>query len=104
MFKLALALGKTVGEIEREMSSNELNDWMAYAQIEPFGLERGDLQAGIVAATVANVNRDRHRQRAFKPGDFMPDFEKPRAKKTGEQIFQVLRLHAEAHNASLKNG
>lgn len=35
MFKLALLLGKTVGEIEHTMSSVELTEWLAYASIEP---------------------------------------------------------------------
>jgi len=65
-----------VGEMLGRMSSAELTEWMAFYQLEPFGPERGDLQAGIVAATVANVNRDPKKQkRAFEARDFMPSFE-----------------------------
>lgn len=32
------------------------------------------MQAGVVASTIANVNRDR-KSKAFKPGDFMLKFE-----------------------------
>ena len=37
---------------------------------------RGDLRAGIIAATFANVNRDKKKKPTpFKATDFMPDFE-----------------------------
>lgn len=39
--------------------------------MSPFGDERADLQAGIIASTIANVNRGRNTT-AFKPEDFMP--------------------------------
>ena len=32
-----------------------LDRWMAYARIEPFGVARGDLQAGMVCATLRNL-------------------------------------------------
>ncbi len=38
------------------IDSAELTDWMAYYRIDPWGGERGDLQAGIVASMVGNVN------------------------------------------------
>lgn len=47
---------------------------MAYARLEPFGEERADLRAGIIASTVANVHRSR-KQRPMKPSDFMPKFD-----------------------------
>lgn len=56
------------------MSSRELSEWMAFAQTEPFGDLRGDLQAAIVASTVANANRTK--RKAYKPSDFMPQFER----------------------------
>lgn len=44
---------------------------MAFYALEPFGPERQDLQAGIVASTIANVNRTRG-QDPYSPLDFMP--------------------------------
>lgn len=65
----------TVGELLARISSRELTEWMAYAQVEPFGEERGDLRAGIVASTIANVNRDtKKRRKPFEPEEFMPKF------------------------------
>ena len=58
------------------MSSYEFAEWMAYAQIEPFGQDRGDIGSAIVAATIANVNRS-EKQQPFSPQDFMPNFEPP---------------------------
>jgi hypothetical protein len=46
---------------------------MAYASLEPFGEERADVRAGIIAAVIANANRDRKkRPDPFTPADFMP--------------------------------
>lgn len=70
-----MALGEidVDGMLER-IPSRLLTEWLAYAQVEPFGEERADLRAGIVAATVANVNRAKGTP-AAKPTDFMPQFD-----------------------------
>lgn len=44
---------------------------MAFYRLEPFGDERADLRAGIVASTVANSNRGK-RGKITKATDFMP--------------------------------
>lgn len=49
-------------------------EWLAYFQLEPWGEERADLRAGIVASTIANVNRPAKRKQAYAPKDFMPRF------------------------------
>lgn len=46
---------------------------MAFFGVEPFGEVRGDIQAGIVAATFANANRKKG-SKALNPADFMPKF------------------------------
>ena len=56
------------------MTSAQLAEWMAFAQLEPWGEERADLRAGIVASTVANVNRGKG-QKTLTPQHFMPEFE-----------------------------
>lgn len=55
------------------MPADMLCEWMAYYRIDPFGEDRADLRAGIIASTMANVFRSRGR--TFKPADFMPSFE-----------------------------
>ena len=42
----------------REIDSREFAEWLAYSNLEPFGPEREDQRAGMIAAIIANVNRD----------------------------------------------
>lgn len=58
-------------ELDATLSADEFAQWLAFDAIEPIGGPRGDLQAGIVASTIANVNRARG-SKAFSPFDFMP--------------------------------
>ena len=51
----------------------QFSEWHEYAQLEPFGAERDDLRAGIIASTIANANRTK-KTRPFKATDFMPHF------------------------------
>jgi hypothetical protein len=56
----------------------ELTEWAAYERMTgPLGPARVDMAAGIVAATVANVNRGKGK-RSYKPADFMPKFDRIR--------------------------
>lgn len=54
------------------MTSRELLEWQVYYGIEPFGEERADLRAGIIASTIANCQGRKKGKPAFKPVDFMP--------------------------------
>jgi hypothetical protein len=54
------------------ISSEELLEWAAFYQINPFGPARGDVQAGIVASTMANIHA--RKGHSFKPADFLPTF------------------------------
>jgi hypothetical protein len=81
-----------VGDLLARVSSRELTEWMAYYEMEPFGEERADLRAGIIASTVANVNRAKGK--AYKPQDFMPKFER-RGQKTWQEILTAVeRMNA----------
>lgn len=67
-----------VGELLTRISAAELTEWVAFERIEgPIGSRRGDLQAAIVAATVANANRGKGSKPA-SPSDFMPDWGRQR--------------------------
>jgi hypothetical protein len=61
----------TVGDMLRRMSSLELTEWLAFAQIEPFGEWRDDFRTGLLAAVIANPHRKKGAP-GFKPSDFMP--------------------------------
>lgn len=55
LFRLALALGCTVGELSDRVSSSEIVEWMAYYNIEPWGSSIEGLRHACTASTVANV-------------------------------------------------
>lgn len=70
----------TVAELLASCPAQELTDWRAYEQIAgPLGAERADVRTGIIAATIANVNRGK-RGRAFKPKDFIIEWDRPAAR------------------------
>jgi hypothetical protein len=70
LFRLALALGKTVGEIERTMSAYELREWMALSSLEPWGEVRADLRAAVIAREVRTMLSTGRKKYALL--DFMP--------------------------------
>lgn len=55
------------------ISSEELTEWAAYYRLDPFGSYRADVQAGIVASVIANVNAKKGH--SFTPSDFIPRFD-----------------------------
>lgn len=56
------------------MTAAEFTDWQRYAAAEPFGEQRADLRAGIVASAVANYAGKMRREGLppAVPTDFMP--------------------------------
>ena len=64
-------MGCTVKELLQRCDSRELSEWAAYHALDPIGGMRGDLQAGIISSTIANVNRGKS-GKPFSPSDFMP--------------------------------
>lgn len=71
MFRLAYALGRTVGELLDSISSAELTEWMAFDQLEPFGYATDSLRAGQICAVIANVNRPKETSKKWKASDFV---------------------------------
>lgn len=55
----------------KEIDSQDITEYKAYYQIEPFGSEQDFLQAGIISSVIANVNRSKNSQ-PFKASDFIP--------------------------------
>lgn len=68
-----------------EIDSAELTEWMAYYRLEPFGGQRGDFQAALVAQTVAACHGGKR-----KLGDYLLDFDGTRRKPQTEAQKQVL--------------
>jgi len=82
-----------VREAQARIGADEFAEWLAYGQLEPWGPEREDLRAAIVAATVASTLTGRR----FRPADFMPRFGAPR-RADPHEMHATMRLFAEAHN------
>ena len=69
------------------MSSTEFLEWSVFYSMEPFGDERGDLQAGIIASTVANANRGKN-SKPYSPKDFIPKFRDTPEKMSNSEMIQ----------------
>lgn len=65
----------SVRRAQREVDSREFSEWQAFWQMEPWGEGRGDLRAGIIASTMANLWRGADTP-PFTPQDFMPQLDR----------------------------
>lgn len=64
-----------------EMSWTQFVMWQRYYSLEPFGEERDDLRAGVIASTMANIHRDRDKHpEAFQAAEFVLKYGEPPAK------------------------
>ena len=70
-----------------EMSSSLFSEWMAFAQLEPFGFRSDMYGHAITASTIANVNR-RKGKKPFSPNDFIPT---ERKRQSGDTFIQSLK-------------
>lgn len=61
----------SVKRAQQEIDAVEYTEWLAYHKLNPFGEQRADLRAGIIASVVASV----FGKKTYKASDFMPDFE-----------------------------
>lgn len=73
----------------------QLYEWFDYFALEPFGEERADLRAGIIAATMANAWRGKG-SRTYKPQDFMPRFDRQPRVQNVKEMQNVFRQYAKA--------
>ena len=88
-------------ELLARVGSDEITEWMAFYQIEPFGEMRADLRSGVIASTFANANRAKH-ARPFKPEDFMPFADRPEPQ--DEARMNVARFKAMLAHKVKKHG
>jgi len=61
------------------MPGRSFTEWMAYAEMEPFGEERADLRMAIETAALGNIFYQLFtgkKEAPLKVDDFMPQFEK----------------------------
>lgn len=71
------------------LTSEQFAEWMAYYSLEPFGEERADFRAGIIASEIVNM-AGKASKRTVAPKDFMPKFGGSR-KQTPHEMLQVLK-------------
>jgi len=93
LFRLALQLGRTVGELEREMSSRELSEWIAYERIHP--LPDPHWSAALICSVLANCWGA-----STSPEDFLPTVQTLREQSPAEAL-EIFSTYANAHNARL---
>lgn len=76
------------------MPSWMLDEWIDFDRAEPIDLRyRVDLNAGIVAAMLANVFGSR--RKTYRPEAFMPKFKRPVKKRKAEDLYQEFRAWAQ---------
>jgi hypothetical protein len=56
----------------RELSSQELTEWGAFYQLEPWGYRPEMWRAGLVSSSIYNVNRPKRTSKIMKAEDFIP--------------------------------
>ena len=68
----------TVKQLMQELGPAEIQGWLEYYRLEPFGQARGDMQAGIVASMVATVANSLGggKGKLPEPSDFMLEFKR----------------------------
>ena len=88
-----------VARAQKEISSKEFAEWMAYEQLSPGYPEREDAQAAVVAQTVYNMMRAKGRARPLK--DFLLNFRVPE-RRPAEEMMMTLLSWAKAMNARRK--
>jgi hypothetical protein len=69
------------------MSSTQLNEWRAYAQLEPFGEERADLRTAQICALLEAVHA---KKRKLDVSKWMPFGEQRERQQSSEEIWQRL--------------
>jgi hypothetical protein len=98
-FRLALALGMTVRQLETQMQSSELLEWMVFFGLEPWGSVRDDYRAGVVASTLVNINGGKKGGKASQPDDFFPLYSRhSNRKQSNEQQINIFKRIAELQN------
>jgi hypothetical protein len=77
----------TLEELRRRMTYRELRLWIEAYGVEPWGEDRADLRAGIIASTTANCHRSKGKP--FRPSDFIPTFTPQRDRPQTEAEMQA---------------
>ena len=89
----------------KEIDSQDITEYKAYYQIEPFGVEQDYIQSGIISSVIANVNKGKGSS-PFKPSDFVPSSFKAKIskkQKTEDIKFIFEQMATKKSKKGLKN-
>jgi len=87
----------TVRQLEWQLEASELNEWMAFFNMEPWGAVREDYRAGIIASTLVNVNGGKKGGKPAQATDFFDLYTRhTNRKQTNEQQINIFKRYAEA--------
>lgn len=74
MFSLSLELGFPHPRyLQQCLTSQDITDWIAYAERRPFGQWRQEMHAGTIAAALYNVQRAKSSDPVLNWEDFFPN-------------------------------
>ncbi len=77
----------TRDELLDRMTAEEFYQWYMLEQLEPFGEYGAWLRTGVIASTLANINRGKDTS-PFAPLDFMPEAYRPVKKPVAPQTMK----------------
>lgn len=75
------------------MPVSEFKYWMAYDNLYPFGDDRNNIHAGLIASTIANVNRGKNQAPSTAQDFMLMPTETRNAQKTNSFV-AFLNTHA----------
>lgn len=77
LFRLCLEIGCPHPDYLRQyLNGRQIGEWIAYANVEPFGMQHHETLHGIRCALFANAHK-RENDTAARITDFMPSYEEP---------------------------
>jgi hypothetical protein len=81
---MALALGKTVYELENSMSMSELSEWAEYLSIYPLHEDRNEMQLAVISKIHASASD------SLKVEDFLISGAKEQKKLSKEELNEYI--------------
>ena len=94
-----------VEEMLSKISAKKFIRWVAFLNIDPQGERRADLRTGIIASTLANINKKKD-TKAYDASDFMPSFKayeiKAKQSKGGQTLEQMKSILLSIHKTNKK--
>lgn len=81
------------------MQASELQEWMVFFGLEPWGSVREDYRAGVITATLVNVNGGKKGGKPAQASDFFPLYSRhSNRKQSNEQQINIFKRIAEFQN------